>query len=386
MNERDIAIWGGGRFGQKMKTIFESDGYSVVTFVDRESKVALRNVINSKDITDNFVANTVFYVCIRDYYALGDVVFEMHEKGVEGAWIVNPDIYDENEIESISDLKKSGRIYYLDFSNKAVISKLEFHVIDRCNLNCRGCSHFAPEFKNGYVDINDFEKQMFLVSNSFSNVFRFRLMGGEPFLHDQLGEFALIARKYLPHTHLEIVTNGLMYKYVSAENWDLIKRADAVLNISLYPPTFECKHLIEEYLNKIGIKFSFGSGLEQYNDNGIIEEFHKCLTHNATHDAKKAIKRCVGSYCYYLRDGIISKCSLPQLIGVVNEKYGEKYVVDKKDCIELKTVDDPWSIVERLRKPMLFCRYCTDSGVLERFKWTNKGEKVISDYIMEANS
>lgn len=385
MKDCAIIIWGGGRFGHKMKPIFESDGYRVTAFIDRESQMGLNNVINPKELTDDLVEHTVFYVCIRDYYTLGDVIFEMHEKGVKGAWIVSPDIYDECEMISISELKRSGRIYYLDFSDKAVISKLEFHVIDRCNLNCRGCSHFAPEFEDGYVDINDFEKQMALVSKCFSNVFRFRLMGGEPFLHDQIGRFALIARQYLPHTHLEIVTNGLMYKHVSADNWGLIKSADAVLNISLYPPTFECRHLIEDYLDKIGINYSFGSGLEQYNDNGIIEEFHKCLTNNATHDAEKAIKCCVGSYCYYLRDGIISKCSLPQLIGVVNKKYEEKYVVDRKDCIVLKDTDDPWSVVKRLRMPMLFCRYCTDSGKLERFKWTNKGANVISDYVMEAN-
>lgn len=386
MKEKTIVIWGGGQFGKKMKPIFEADGYSIVTFVDRESKMDLTNVINPKDITDDLVENTVFYVCIRDYYVLGDVVFEMHEKGVKGAWIVSPDIFDDREEMTITELKRTERIYFLDFSDKAVISKLEFHVIDRCNLNCRGCSHFATEFQDGYVDIHDYEKQMILVSNCFSNVFRFRLMGGEPFLHDQIGMIALIARKYLPHTHLEIVTNGLMYKYVSSDNWELIKNADAVLNISLYPPTFKCKQLIEDYLHDVGIKFSFGSGLEQYNDEGIIEEFHKCLTKNAVHDANKAIKHCVGNYCYYLRDGIISKCSLPQLIGIVNEKYGEKYEVNKTDCIELKNTDDPWSVVKKLRMPMDFCRYCTDSGLLERFKWTNEGEKTIRDYVMEAES
>lgn len=376
-------IWGAGFFGQKMYAQFKNNNEEIEAVIDNySSNMDNVRIIKPEDMVNNVIyENCEIYICIRNYYSIGNVIRQLHNLNINEAYVVCPEVYNMSEID-IEELKKSNLIYHLNFNHKAVISKLEFHVIDRCNLNCVGCSHFAPIFEDGRVEIEDFEKQMQLVSDCFENVLRFRLMGGEPFLHESIGDFSLVARTYLPYSHLEIVTNGLLINTVSKDNWDKIKKSGAILNISLYPPTYAIKEKIAQKLSEEGINFLFGSGLEQYNDTGIIEEFHKCFTYCKSHDPEKAAKNCVGNYCHYLRDGKISKCALPQLVYIVNNEFEKKFEVVKEDVFDLKEISNPWEMVEQLSRYTPFCGYCTEN-YLERFKWKVDNKHRFEDYITE---
>ena len=335
------------------------------------------NIIDLEEI--GFDDKSEFWIANANYYQLEKWCYLAKKTGVNSVRIFKSEIIEDlDTYESICAVS-----YVANINEKALISKIEYHVCDHCNLNCSGCSHFAPLFEEHFSDLDAFENEMILLQNKFANIFRFRLMGGEPFLNPQLDQFVICARKYFPNTHLEIVTNGLILTRVEEKVWRAIKENDAVLNISMYPPTFNVKERIGSFLNNLEIPYSFGSGLEQYNEDGIIEEFHKNLTLYKDNDEWEATRQCMGSYCHYYRDGKLSKCALPQLIYKLNDKFGTKYEVVENDVIDLKTNIKPWDIVKRMREPIEFCKYCSDSGT-ERFEWKvdPKGEK-ISYYILE---
>ena len=61
---------------------------------------------------------------------------------------------------------------------------LEHHIVDHCNLNCGGCSHFSPLADPWFEDFDTFKKDFLqLYDITHGNVGVIRLMGGEPLLH-----------------------------------------------------------------------------------------------------------------------------------------------------------------------------------------------------------
>lgn len=384
---KHIAIFGAGAFGEYIYNVLKKENdKKIVCFVDNRGK-ALERIIpvwTVEKLQRELSTIDQIWLAVSNYYDMGDIVFQLHDIGVNEIWVVKPELWNRKlSFCSVNEIENEY-VYYLDISKKAVISKLEFHVCDICNLNCKGCSHFAPVFERregGYVTTDNFAKQAGLLSQKFANIFRFRLMGGEPFLHKNLDAFVEMSRKALPYTHLEIVTNGLILQKVPEYIWSSIRKNRAVLNISLYPPTFNIKNELEEFLSEKEIEYSFGSGLEQYNEYGIIEEFHKCFTEYKIHDPQISSKQCMGSKCHYLREGRISKCALPLLSKYLNEYYGKNYMVEARDfvCLEDDGIS-PWEMVNILENATPFCAYCTE-GKPERFLW-EVGKHQFADYVI----
>ena len=38
-----------------------------------------------------------------------------------------------------------------------MIEKIDIHLVDHCNLNCRGCTHFSPLAQEFYLDLDSYE-------------------------------------------------------------------------------------------------------------------------------------------------------------------------------------------------------------------------------------
>ena len=51
-----------------------------------------------------------------------------------------------------------------------MIESLEYHIVDHCNLNCAGCSHFSPLAEHWFVDPEAFERDYDILKNKFKDV------------------------------------------------------------------------------------------------------------------------------------------------------------------------------------------------------------------------
>lgn len=188
VSEKKIGIFGAGNFGQYVYELFKSNE-KIVCFIDNDAvnKSKQIPVWSVEELRLHLHEISQIWLSITNYYEMGDIVLQLHDIGVKEIWIVKPQLWDKREMGEADSEIKEKYIYHLDISEKAVISKLEFHVCDACNLNCRGCSHFAPVFAGGFVQSDDFERQMELLSQKFVNIFRFRLMGGGTFFTQRIG-------------------------------------------------------------------------------------------------------------------------------------------------------------------------------------------------------
>jgi hypothetical protein len=85
---------------------------------------------------------------------------------------------------------------------------LEMPITHICSLHCDGCSAYSNYSIKRTVPLPEAREWLKAWSKRVAPV-RFRILGGEPFLHPNLPEIILSARQFWPAAHIEIVTNGL---------------------------------------------------------------------------------------------------------------------------------------------------------------------------------
>lgn len=94
--------------------------------------------------------------------------------------------------------------------DKDILDYLEVDIVDHCNLNCSGCTHFCPLVGENYMDVEHFKKDLTQLKTFFSHIKQFRILGGEPLLHKDVAKFVQYSREILPNSDIRIVTNGLL--------------------------------------------------------------------------------------------------------------------------------------------------------------------------------
>lgn len=249
---------------------------------------------------------------------------------------------------------------------------LETHVADTCNLKCRGCMHFSNiAIHPNYPDLQKFEQDFKRLSELFRNIFIIRLMGGEPLLNPELGSYIKIARQYFPAAELRIVTNGLLIPRQPDNLWEVMRSCHAAMDISPYPPTMEKIEELTKKLDKEGIPY--GTIAEK------LQNFRKSLTLSPHHNPEKATRLCGSAHCHFLRDGRISKCPLPLLIGDFNHEYG--CTIESKDIYDIYSEQSGAALKEKLEQYADMCRYCPDEAAFIPWQRTQQ-DACMEDWVV----
>lgn len=94
-----------------------------------------------------------------------------------------------------------------------VVDNLDIHVVNSCNLRCRGCNHLANYGYDGLFS----EKELIDWIRPWKPRLAFKrisLLGGEPLLNPHLKNICMAFRRLFPieETKLRITTNGILIK------------------------------------------------------------------------------------------------------------------------------------------------------------------------------
>ena len=239
----------------------------------------------------------------------------------------------------------------LIWQDKPVLSYIEYEVTRKCNLRCKGCSHFVciDENSNQVPLIEDYRRDLECLSRKYSNISTIRLLGGEPFLADNLEEYLLVSRKIFPGSNVRIATNGLLLKTISNNLLRVIFDTNAYLDITLYPQFNGKKNEIIEWVQKNELNYSF--------DETFL--FYKYLSNRNNKMGDKIYQDCDMRHCHYLSDGKLSRCPLPLIIYRLNDKFGTNYPVD--DYLDIYRDDlSAWEINKFLSISSKLCNYCLE--------------------------
>ncbi len=260
-------------------------------------------------------------------------------------------------------------LFALD-AEKSFIPYLEANLVDGCNLNCKGCTHFAALFgKDEIYPLETFRRDVRRLSQ-LADVYRFRLLGGEPLLLKNLDEYLRIARTYLPKTWMSLVTNGLLIPSLPKKILDAIRENNFVVDISGYPPTMKIFDKINEVLTSNGIRFLH---------TGAIKNFNVFLSSHSGNDPLKSRSICFDDVCRFLRDGKIYKCPIDALKYRLVEKFGVKNY-PRATGIDIYAQNFS-SLIQMLDGNVEMCYWCSERS--RQIPWTPTNNPRFEDWLAD---
>lgn len=307
-------------------------------------------------------------------------IWQMIEKtrsyGINEIYMLH-DIAGKNHLPLFDEKGKrlDYRLRKLRFSElKPTLPYFEMPIVDDCNLNCKGCLFSCnPATKQGYVTIEEIEHDFRRMRDLFHDIPWIRILGGEPFLHPNLGEVLEVGRNIFPDTEIDVCTNGLLVLRAESSLWDYFRKNRITMHISGYPPTYKMMDAIEICLKREGIEYY----VLPRND------FYKFYTVDKSNDAEASHAACPSSGCRELYRGRFLKCSAVIAFERFNQQFKTRYVTKKnEDYFDIHDENlDGWKIVQKLNQAVSCCGYCNTKSV-RKFPWANGKKAMLEDYIL----
>lgn len=383
----NIAIFGSKQeaisFYQKLKGDINN---KVVCFVDNNKKKVGKFVENIPICSVEQLramyprqVDTII-LALRNGHSIASIIEQLRKENIENIGLLKPAVYDFKEEIDIS--QNSLQFMWLNKgkTEKPLLTYLQVILIKTCNFNCKGCGHYAnlfnkmPESHNIY-EIGDFKRDIKLISEN-TEVFRLRMLGGEPLLYPYLIESLEFTRECFPNSDIRLVTNGVLLLKASAELLQCIFENKIGLDISVYKPTYKVKNEIIARLDAFNIRYDF-EGLEE----GYIEAFRKNVSLNKINNPQKSFEECPDKQCLTLMQGKLYKCPFEafsyKFFDYFNISNPCKYGYD----IHEERID--WK--EQINKMQLFsadaCKYCSET--IESFEWDMSLDPASSDWAVD---
>jgi hypothetical protein len=241
---------------------------------------------------------------------------------------------------------------------KPILKYCETHLVDHCNLNCKGCGHFSPLADPWYADPKDHERSVRQLAQFYQNVERLRLMGGEPLLHPRVTSFFASTRRWLPKTNIRLVTNGVLLKKMGFDFWRACRKHKIGIDVTIYPPTENRMDDIADLVK--------GNGLDM-----VVTKTRYFYSHRnpkGDSDPAKAMAACRKvNYCPYLLKGRLYICALPALARYFNSAFGTR--IPDTGYVSLYSPDVTGrEILRFLNQPADVCRFC--SYDMPKYEWS----------------
>lgn len=357
----EIALYGASVLGQyvyQQLCANKCSKYHVKVWIDNcwhEDTLCEIPVVNEETFLKSYAVDAVV-MCIRDKKIAQERFLSLKRKHLTEVFFVPNTVWDFR-LPILNDVGTFHTYVKKWDSVMPVLPYLEFQVADACNLKCKACTHFSNLVdRDRYPSITEYENSMKMLAEKFFSIEKFRLMGGEPLLNQELPKYIRIARKYFPLSDIRVVTNGLLVTSISDELMDAMRENTVSFDISRYQPTSKKLPEIIEFLDRNRIKYHILKPVETFwavlckGERDYREAFHKCP------DGPD------GSYCKFLRNGRLYPCPDLPMRYETKEYLGLDISEEEflENGIELSGKDG-WELLSRLHEPFTLCRYCAES-------------------------
>lgn len=214
---------------------------------------------------------------------------------------------------------------------------LKTQIVDECNLNCKGCDHFAPLAKPWHQSLPDFVDMIKTIRNTVGdNIKEIELYGGEPLLHEQLYEMILVLKVLFGNKIvISIETNGILLDKFLQHHKDLIDDNKIEFKITEYKAT---KGIIDKlkkkYLNNDIYQAAMLKNEIKLADDITYKEnmFNVNISDKQEKNEEIIFNTYKNCYCkseeensLCLRNWILSPCPMTMCLNIFDEYFHEQY-------------------------------------------------------------
>lgn len=255
--------------------------------------------------------------------------------------------------------------------------KIDVHVVEHCNLNCKGCSHYSSVAQPEFLDLKEYEKALPHLARIEKSMGEIQLLGGEPLLHPQLPELIRLTRSYLPHTQINVLSNGILFENEEKfnEKKDFIEtcRSNGVLiKITKYPGVnYEA---VEKNLRRAGIKFIIISDKGPDSTWGKFPLYKDGYKHISNKLKFLKLTRCMSFNCLQLVGTKIYPCCHAAYVRHLNKYFNLNFELEEGDAVDISKIKGSFPVRRLLFMSTPFCKYCGEG--YESSRWSKTERKI----------
>lgn len=358
-----IIIYGAGRYGELALRGLKALGIEPYAFAD-QSLVGQNyfgiKVISPDELKDYrdaailIASYNYFYEMLSFLQSIG------HEKIYDILDLIRMD-YDETILsEYVLDEKRNlekyaGVVNHAD-ENGIVMTHLELVLTERCTLRCKDCANLMQYYKHPEkLDTDTLIKEFNRFINSIDMLLELRLLGGEPFLCEDIDK---IIDEFADNEKIKRITIYTNSTIIPSEKiLECLKKEKVSVHMSNYGKV-SCKLLeLEKVFSAHGISH-YVHDYEKWHDLGGIEKRNYCK-----HELRMMYKTCLMAKCYTFYRGKFYLCP--------RAAHGETLGMYKNpdtECIDFTKDIDIEVIREKIRKVVncteyiIACDYCNGSS------------------------
>jgi MoaA/NifB/PqqE/SkfB family radical SAM enzyme len=283
----------------------------------------------------------------RALFCIGSIT---HSKAMRGQ-LINLGVPDENIAETPESIINEDK--RRKFVPRAVLSVIEYHVTEHCNLNCAGCLHFSNLAKEELADLEIFKSDVTRIDKILKGGLpAIGLCGGEPLLHPQIKEFIECARQILPKASIGITTNGIILLDMPESFWESLQRNEIGISITKYPVKKINHEGILKKAKEYGVNVNTTVLPENWNKH-IFDLTGKLSPAENFEHCPRANGNCVRIY-----KGRLYPCAVAGNAEHFNKKFSQNLIHTPNDSLDIYSDITEQDIFNFLAKPIPFCRYC----------------------------
>lgn len=241
----------------------------------------------------------------------------------------------------------------------------EVHLVDHCNLNCKGCSHFSPVSEKKFLDVEAYKRDMVRLSELLSSkdVRRIRLLGGEPLLHPNAISIIKLTHDSFPDTYVELVTNGLLLMNQSEEFWRICKETKTRIIVTRYPIPIDTSR-IEKKAEVEGVSLLVGPTHKFKSFKKLVFDLKGRQWSYLSH------LFCFNyGYTCQLKDGKFYPCSIAAYFPNFAKHFNLEIPEVRDNYLDIYSGISKENFYDIMTKRIPQCRYCNIAAGKSNVKW-----------------
>ena len=343
---KEVVIWGNTQIALNLIDFFQ-DHDVVCKYILEKEKWMQGSIYKGVEVVDPLMLQSFNHKTPVILATLNRSTIEQMKE-----YICSKTSHDHDKVYTLENLILSER----DLRKDMMLNlKFQVHVVEHCNLNCRGCDHFSPISNKEFLNPEEFEKDLRQLKKLFpDSTPLISLLGGEPLLHPDIVKFFDISRDVFRSARIDLITNGLLLKQMDDDFWEASKRNKIDIRPTKYPINADYEYA-ENKAQEYGITYKY------FLDNGTLKTLWKHpLDVNGEQDETEMYYCCGESnHCLTLDHGRLYTCS----VAAFSRHFSDFFGVDLKysgvhNGIDIYEAKDKYQVMDFLRHPIKMCKHC----------------------------